>query len=38
MMMMMMMMMTNLKFSEIEFKLPWDRNAHNMTESRKFLY
>jgi len=30
--------MTNLKFSEAEFKLPWIRNAHNMADSRKFLY
>jgi hypothetical protein len=24
-------------FSEVQFKLPWEWNAHNITESRKFL-
>ena len=28
----------NLKFSEVQLKFPWERNANNITESRKFLY
>jgi hypothetical protein len=30
--------LTNLQLSEVEFKVPWERNAHNITDSRKFLY
>jgi len=30
--------MTDLKFSEVEFKLPWERNAPNIKDSREFLY
>jgi len=30
--------LTNLNFSEVKLKFPWERNAHNAAESPIFLY